>query len=44
MTVVEYRDRFAQLSRYAPNDIREDADKQRHFSGRFYMTTCGFSL
>ena len=36
MTVVEYQDRFAQLSRYAPNDIREDADKQRHFLDGLY--------
>ena len=31
MTVAEYRDKFAQLSRYAPADIAQDADKQRRF-------------
>jgi hypothetical protein len=34
MTVSEYRDRFTQLSRYAPNEVANDADKQRHFSQR----------
>jgi len=28
MTVLEYRDKFAQLSRYAPNEVANDADKQ----------------
>jgi hypothetical protein len=27
MTVSEYRDKFAQLSRYAPNEVANDADK-----------------
>ena len=27
MTVPEYRDKFAQLSRYAPNEVANDADK-----------------
>jgi len=27
MTVVEYHDTFEQLARYAPNEVREDADK-----------------
>ena len=31
MTVAEYHDKFAQLSRYAPNDVAEDKDKQCHF-------------
>ncbi len=37
MTVSEYHDKFAQLSRYAPNDVRDDADKQRLFlKGVYY--------
>ena len=28
MTMAEYHDMFEQLARYAPNDVREDADKQ----------------
>jgi len=28
MTVPEYRDKFAQLSRYAPNEVANDADKR----------------
>ena len=31
MTVAEYRDKFAQLSHYAPNDVAEDKKKQRCF-------------
>jgi hypothetical protein len=31
MTVSEYRDRFTQLSRYAPSEVANDPDKQRHF-------------
>jgi hypothetical protein len=31
MTMSEYRDRFTQLSRYAPNEVANDVDKQRHF-------------
>jgi hypothetical protein len=31
MPVAEYRDKFAQLSRYAPNEVANDADKQRLF-------------
>jgi hypothetical protein len=27
MTVAEYHDKFAQLSRYAPNDVAEDHQK-----------------
>jgi len=36
MTVVEYHDTFEQLARYAPNDVREDADKQRLFMKGLY--------
>jgi hypothetical protein len=31
MPVAKYRDKFAQLSRYAPNEVANDADKQRLF-------------
>ena len=31
MSMVEYRDKFAQLSRYAPNDVSNDKDKQHCF-------------
>jgi hypothetical protein len=31
MPVVEYHDKFAQLSRYAPNEVANDVDKQRLF-------------
>ena len=36
MTVAEYRDKFAQLSRYAPNDVAKDKDKERHFLKGLY--------
>ena len=36
MTVAEYRDKFAQLSHYAPNDVAEDKDKQRRFLKGLY--------
>ena len=36
MSVVEYRDKFAQLSRYAPNEVANDADKQRRFLKGLY--------
>jgi hypothetical protein len=37
MTVSEYHDKFAQLSRYAPNEVREDVDKQCLFlKGVYY--------
>ena len=36
MIVAEYRDKFAQLSRYAPNDVAEDKDKQCHFLKGLY--------
>jgi hypothetical protein len=31
MSVTEYRDRFIQLSRYAPDEVAEDERKQEHF-------------
>ena len=31
MSVTEYRDKFLQLSRYAPNEVANDDDKQEHF-------------
>jgi hypothetical protein len=31
MSVSEYRDKFIQLSRYAPADVADDAEKQDHF-------------
>jgi hypothetical protein len=31
MSVSEYRDRFLQLSRYAPEDVNTDAKRQYHF-------------
>ena len=36
MSVVEYRDKFAQLSRYTPKEVADDADKQRHFLKDLY--------
>ena len=37
MSVSEYHDKFSQLARYAPNEVREDADKQRLFlKGVYY--------
>jgi hypothetical protein len=36
MTVAEYWDKFAQLSRYAPNDVADDKDKQRRFLKGLY--------
>ena len=39
MTVAEYHDTFEQLARYAPNEVREDADKQHLFmKGLYYKT------
>jgi len=29
--VYEYRDKFTQLSRYCPNEVEKDEDKQDHF-------------
>jgi hypothetical protein len=31
MTVTEYRDRFLQLARYAPDEVANDGDKQERF-------------
>ena len=36
MTVAEYLDKFAQLSRYALNEVADDADKQRRFLKGLY--------
>ena len=36
MSVAEYRDKFAQLLRYAPNEVTNDADKQRRFRKGLY--------
>jgi hypothetical protein len=31
MSVSEYRDKFIQLSQYAPDEVADDARKQEHF-------------
>jgi len=36
MTVLEYQDKFAQLSRYAPNEVANNADKQHLFLNGLY--------
>ena len=36
MSVAEYHDKFAQLSRYAMNELADDADKQRRFLKGMY--------
>jgi hypothetical protein len=36
MSVSEYHDKFSQLAHYAPNEVREDADKQCLFLKRIY--------
>jgi hypothetical protein len=36
LSIAEYRDRFAQLSRYAPHEVANDSDKQRHFLKGLY--------
>ena len=36
MSIPEYHDKFAQLSRYAPNEVADDADKQRRFLKDLY--------
>ena len=36
MSMSEYRDKFVQLSRYAPNEVTDDANKQRHFLQGLY--------
>jgi hypothetical protein len=32
MSVSEYRDKFIQLSRYAPDEVADDERKQEHFT------------
>jgi hypothetical protein len=36
MSMAEYRDKFAQLSRYAPNDVADDKEKQHRFLKGLY--------
>jgi hypothetical protein len=36
LSVAEYRDKFVQLSRYAPYEVTNDNDKQRHFLKGLY--------
>ena len=36
MSVAKYRDKFAQLSHYAPNEVADDTDKQRYFLKGLY--------
>jgi hypothetical protein len=36
MSVAEYRDKFAQLSRYAPDEMAKYSDKQRRFLNGLY--------
>jgi hypothetical protein len=36
MSVAEYRDKFAQLSRYAPHEVANDNDKKRRFLKGLY--------
>jgi hypothetical protein len=36
MSVAEYHDKFAQLSRYAPHEVANDNDKQRRFLKGLY--------
>ena len=36
MFIAEYHDKFAQLSRYTPNEVADDADKQRRFLKSMY--------
>ena len=36
MSVAEYRDKFAQLSCYAPNEVADDVDKHCHFLKGLY--------
>ena len=36
MTVAEYRDKFTQLSRYASNEVADDADKKCRFLKGLY--------
>jgi hypothetical protein len=36
LSVAKYHDKFAQLSRYAPNEVANDSDKQRRFLKGLY--------
>ena len=36
MTMSEYHNKFNELARYAPNEVREEADKRRHFLKGIY--------
>jgi hypothetical protein len=36
LSVAEYRDKFAQLSWYAPNEVANDSDKQCRFLKGLY--------
>ena len=36
MSITEYHDKFAQLSRYASKEVADDVDKQRHFLKGLY--------
>jgi hypothetical protein len=36
LSVAEYRDKFAQLSRYAPHEVANDSDKQCRFLKELY--------
>jgi hypothetical protein len=40
MSVSEYRDKFIQLSRYAPEEVDEDERKQEHFIEGDLMDPC----
>jgi hypothetical protein len=36
MSMAEYRDKFAQMSRYAPDEVAKDSDKQHWFLKGMY--------
>jgi hypothetical protein len=36
MSMAEYHDKFAQLSRYAPDEVAKDSNKQRRFLKGLY--------
>jgi hypothetical protein len=41
MSVTEYHDKFAQLSRYAPDEVAKDSDKQcRFLKGCMMVSSC----
>ena len=42
--MAEYHDKFAQLSRYAPNEVADDADKQCRFLKGLYCNTFMLSI